>query len=216
MIGGIYCEAYLGEFYKTDTLESVNRRTMELFGAPALPSDKTLRESITDTWYTKISRRMGRILSSWRVPGNRGYYNRTVDLTRSICLGIYYRGKLRRMYRFTGGKSEKKPWEANEWQQELKPSVISRLSNLGKTRHPDPAARSQAFLRQYQLIYKRGFSIVIAATMPYAVKLEKGMGINVLNSVINRMLQDVYKFKDGDKAIIYGYVFEGGKFDAGD
>ena len=108
MIGGIFCESNLGAIYEEKTLMSVRQRFRQLVGnGDIVPHGDTLTEQIVNHFYDEISQKMGKVLSSWKPPANRGYYNRTVDLTRSICLGIYNRGKLRRMYRFTGGHREK-------------------------------------------------------------------------------------------------------------
>lgn len=197
MTSGIYCEVPLGTIYEEKVLGRVHSRMRKLIGTSAgVPTQDSLTQTIVNYWYNKVSRRMSKILSSWKPPANRGFYNRTVDLTRSICLGIYYRGKIRRTYRFTGGSSEKTPWQNGE-------------------KHPDPAARAQAFLNDYELLYKTGFSIVIAATMPYAVILESKKNIPVLSMVVNRMLTEVYEFKQSaalsdmlKSSPIYGYIFE--------
>ena len=211
MIGGIYCEAGLGPIYSEKTLMSVKQKFNKLVGfGEIVPKGDTLNEQIINHFYNKISRKMGRVLSSWSYPSNRGYNNRTVDLTRSICMGIYHRGKLKRMYRFTGGSSEE--------------------PTTGKERHPDPASRAKRFLESYDLINKNDFSVVIAATMPYAVRLEKdvlssvvgkdgktyyGYDMPVLSLIINRLMADIYDFKERDSGIFYGYVFEtGGRFEA--
>jgi len=211
MIGGIYCEAGLGPIYSEKTLMSVKQKFNKLVGlGEIVPKGDTLNEQIINHFYNKISRKMGRVLSSWSYPSNRGYNNRTVDLTRSICMGIYHRGRLKRMYRFTGGSSEESP--------------------TGKERHPDPASRAKKFLEEYDLINKNDFSVVIAATMPYAVRLEKdvwasvvgkdgktyyGYDMPVLSLIINRLMADIYDFKESDRGIFYGYIFEtGGRFEA--
>lgn len=208
MIGGIYCEAGLGPIYDNGTLLSVRQNFKQLFGSgDIIPKGETLNEQIINYWYNTISRKMGRILSSWSYGHGRGYKNRTIDLTRSICLGIYYRGRLRRMYRFSGGSSE--------------------AEATGREKHPDPSARAKKFLESYDLINKNDFSIVIAATMPYAVRLEyngigkksktdyAGYNLPVLKDVVNRMLTSVYDFKGSDRGVFYGYVFEtGGRFEA--
>ena len=189
MIGGIYCESYIGRVYDEGKFESIHVRMNRLFGSSlGLPSNKTLTQQIIDAWYNLVSRKMGRILSSWRVPGSRGYYNRTVDLTRSICMGVYKNGKLRRMYRFTGGSNEKE--------------------TTGKERHPDPSSRAEQFLNEYDLVHKNDYAIVIAATMPYAVRLEVEYGYNVLHDVINRMISSIEEYSGGKSNSLYGYIFE--------
>lgn len=226
MIGGIYCEASLGPIYDKGVLLSVRQGMHHLFGEKNLvPKGETFNEQIINYWYSDISARMSKILSSWKAPRNREFYNRMVDLTRSICLGVYYNGKLRRMYRFTGGHREKMPIEPSN-----DASVIDtiRMEEL-VIYHPDPASRAKQFLEEYDLIHKKDFSVVIAATMPYAVRLEatgtvvgkdgkkySGYGLHVLKDVVNRMLASVYDFKKENRSgVFYGYVFEtGGRLDA--
>lgn len=190
MTGGIYCEVHLTSFDK-QTLTNVRQKMQQLFAAGHLiPRGDSLTQQIINYWYNNVSRKMGRILSSWSVPTNRGYYNRTVDLTRSICLGVYSNGKLRRMYRFSGGRSEALP------------------RTTSKRHHPVPAERAESFLSEYQLVHAKGFSIVIAATMPYAVRLEKEYSRPVLLGVISRIIKSIQEFATQDKDQIYGYIFE--------
>ena len=229
MIGGIYCEASLGPIYNNGTLLSIRQGMQRLFGVKnVIPKGDTLNEQIINYWYSDVSGKMSKILSSWKVPVNRGYYNRTVDLTRSICLGVYHNGKLKRMYRFTGGNREKGMADASDMGSNK--SVIStlRMEILSQKNHPDPAARAKKFLEEYDLIHKKDFSVVIAATMPYAVRLEyfgigkgsrtnyAGYGLPVLRDVVNRMLAGVYDFKKQNTGgVYYGYVFEtGGRFES--
>ena len=226
MIGGIYCEASLGPIYDNGVLMSVRQGMQRLFGEKNIvPKGETLNEQIINYWYNDISRRMGRILSSWKNPTNRGYYNRTVDLTRSICLGVYHNGKLKRMYRFTGGHREMGMFDSSGNASDMS---TFRMELVSYDKHPSPAARAIQFLKEYELIYRNDFTVVIAATMPYAVRLEyngngagsqtgyKGYNLPVLKDVVNRMLAAVYDFKKDNKGgVMYGYVFEtGGRFEA--
>lgn len=227
MIGGIYCEVSFGPIYDKGTLVSVRQQMQQLFGEKnIIPKGETINKQIINYWYSDISKRMGKILSSWKPPTNRGYYNRTVDLTRSICLGVYHNGKVKRMYRFTGGHRELPAFQSSDLGSGTSYWESLRLGKLS-TRHPNPAERAQRFLEGYDLIHKSGFSLVIAATMPYAVRLEyngaskdsqtnySGYNIPVLKDVINRMLTGVYDFKGGNKnGVYYGYVFEtGGRYE---
>lgn len=224
MIGGIYCESNLGPIYREGLLISVKQGMQRLFGmGNTIPKGETLNQQIINYWYKDVSTRMSKILSSWKVPTNRGYYNRTADLTRSICLGIYHKGKLKRMYRFTGGSQHEKYTQSDQGAGSSMKDTI-HMQYMGSTRHPDPAARAKAFLESYDVLYKNDFTVVIAATMPYAVRLEYGgmVGNNtggyalpVLKLVVNRMLAGVYDFKNRNSGTIYGYVFEnGGKFES--
>lgn len=207
MIGGIYCEVPLGPIFNGKTVASVNSRMRELFGKDLLQMN-TLTQQIIDYWYDKMSKKMRSVLLTWKVPTDRFYYNRTVDLTRSICLGVYNNGKLRKMYRFNEGFSEKRPNEPNEWGSGISGATSERLSQLGNKHHPNPAARAQQFLSEYDLIHKRGYVVVVAATMPYAVWLEKRLALPVLSLVINRILKPLYDF--GAKSPFYGYIISSG------
>lgn len=225
MIGGIYCEASLGPIYDNGRLISVRQGMQRLFGEKDIvPSGETLNEQIINYWYGDISKRMGKILSSWKPPTNRGYYNRTVDLTRSICLGVYHNGNLMRMYRFTGGSRERGMSQPSDLGSNSSSTATLRMELIGYDKHPSPSDRAKKFLESYDLIHKKDFVVVIAATMPYAVRLEynggsvpyKGYNIHVLKLVVNRMLSGVYNFKRGNTGgVMYGYVFEtGGRFEA--
>lgn len=226
MIGGIYCEASLGPVYDNGVLMSVRQGMQRLFGANLEGlRGETINDKIINYWYNDVSRKMSKILSSWKPPTNRGYYNRTVDLTRSICLGVYHNGSLKRMYRFEGGSRERGMADASDLGSNS--SVVStlRMEVRAQNHHPDPASRAKAFLESYDLIHRKDFTVVIAATMPYAVRLEYsgqfgnnsgGYALPVLRLVVNRMLSGIYDFKKGNKGgVFYGYVFEnGGRFEA--
>lgn len=208
MTGGIYCEVPLGPIFQEGKIVSIHEHMKTFFGtSKGVPDNKTITDWIIDTWYNNVSRKMGRILSSWRVPGNRGYYNRTVDLTRSFCMGVYKNGKLRKKYRFTGGSREKEALEASDMGTSPSKGDMKRLSWLGARRHPDPADRAESFLKDYDLVHKSGYAVVIAATMPYAVRLEIGYQLPVLGMVINRITSTLDEFNGGSKGI-YGYIFE--------
>ena len=217
MIGGIYCESSLGPIYSEGRLESVRQKFQRLLGqGEFVPKGETLNSQIINHFYSAVSKKMSQVLSSWKPPTNRGYYNRTADLTRSICLGVYLNGKLRKMYRFTGGQRNEKMTQSDQGVGSSTKDTI-HMQYMGYTRHPDPAARAKEFLESYDLIYKNGFTVVIAATMPYAVRLEYGgevgdntggYAIPVLKLVINRMLSAVYDFKGRSSGTVYGYVFE--------
>lgn len=225
MIGGIYCEASLGPIFDNGVIMSVRQGMQRLFGEKEIiPRGETLSEQIINYWYEDVSKRMSKILSSWKVPTNRGYYNRTSDLTRSICLGVYHNGKLKRTYRFTGGQQHEK-YTQSEMGSGTSYGDTVHLQYMGATKHPNPAARAREFLEGYDLIHKKDFTVVIAATMPYAVRLEYsgqfgnnsgGYALPVLRLVVNRMLSGIYDFKKGNKSgVFYGYVFEnGGRFEA--
>lgn len=222
MIGGIYCESNLGPIYSENTLESVRQKFRRLVDAGEIvPKGETLNEQIVNHFYDKISSNMGKILSSWKVPTNRQFYNRTVDLTRSICLGVYHKGKLMKMYRFSGGSREKGYTEPSDMGSNSSGVTSARLEIRAHDHHPDPASRARQFLQEYDVIYKNDFTVVIAATMPYAVRLEttgsvvgkngktySGYGLHVLKDVSARMLKYVFDFKNRTSGTFYGYVFE--------
>lgn len=198
MIGGIYCEVSLKPIFYEKTIVSINQQALQIYGK-RIKESEPITQQIVSIIRHDLSRKMGRILSSWSVPGNRYYYNRTVDLTRSICFGIYVKGKLRTMYRFTGGKAEKDP--PLDW-------VSGKSPNFDKKHIPGPEQRAQSFLSQYQTIDKNGICVVFAATMPYAVRLEKEYKLPVLSMVINRMIDPLMGFNNKQ---LYGYIFSSGE-----
>jgi hypothetical protein len=209
MIGGIYCESNLGPIYQEKTLLSARQKFKKLIGTgDILPKGESINEQIINYFYDDVSRRMSKILNSWTPPVNRGYYNRTVDLTRSICLGVYNKGVLRRMYRFTGGRRERGLFTPSDLGTNTSSSATYRMEMLGKSNHPDPAERAQQFLKEYDPYYGKDFSLVIAATMPYAARLEIGYRLPVLKLVVDRMLAGVYDFKKRESGVYYGYVFD--------
>lgn len=150
MIGGIYFEIPFGDIYDENRRYACREHAMRIIGSKFVSTfdKKRLDNALVNTIFKKAKETVSKRMSSLR----RGYYNRTVDLMRSTCVGFYLDGKLVEEYRYTGGTSEKSP----------------------KTKHEvGPAERASAFLRQYRLLVKSRFTVVIAATMPYAVKLEK-------------------------------------------
>ena len=208
MIGGVFCETNLGPIYEEKTLLSVRQKFKQLMGlGEIIPQGETITQGIINHFYDDVSKRMSKILNSWTPPTNRGYYNRTVDLTRSICLGVYHKGVLRRMYRFTGGHREKGLFTPSDLGTNTSSSATYRMSMLAG-KHPDPAERAEGFLKEYDPIYEKDFSLVIAATMPYAARLEVSYRLPVLKLVVDRMLQGVYNFKRRESGVYYGYVFE--------
>lgn len=198
MTGGIYCEISLSPLYDKNKIISVNKRMEEIIGKHTEPVivDLYMYQKVCNVWHEILSKRMNDILSRWTRGGLRYYFNRTVDLTRSICFGVYYNNKLQRTYRFQGGSNEMQPIRRHR---------------------ENPETRASQFLKEYKLYDKHGYALVIAATMPYAVQQEAGNGYAVLEWVMNDLLKDVYKF-NGDKAISsergslaspkYGYIFE--------
>lgn len=188
MIGGIYYELSLGELFDKKRVVSIRTAMKELFNAyPEFFDGDNLTKSIDNYWYNRLKKNMNSILSKSKPGGKRDYYNRTVDLTRSFCMGTYYNGKLRQMYRFEGGKNE---------------APIQR-------RHSEsPSARAEMFLRGHKTMTKYGHTIVFAVTMPYAVCLEKEYGKRVLIGFANALAKDITSFKSFKGQELYGYVFE--------
>lgn len=212
MIGGIYCEVPIGTIVEEKIVISVNTRMRQLIGEK-LVDNVSLTQQIIDYWYEKMSKEMRSVLLTWKVPTDRFFYNRTIDLTRSICVGVYKDGKLRRMYRFNEGVSEKRPNESNEWGSGISGATAGRLSQLGSSHHPDPAKRAEQFLSEYDLIHKKNYAVVVAATMPYAVWLEKKLAMPVLSLVINRILKPVYAYSAKTPFnAFYGYIISSGDY----
>ena len=218
MIGGIYCEIPVGILFKDTKRYARRTKLNKLFGVkmdifrPEAVNDFIINGGYdangnkVDGLYQIVQRKLGRIMSSAKVPANKGYYNRTVDLMRSTCAGVYHNGELKRMYRFTGGHSELGAVTASDMGTSPSSKSVARMSWLGRTKHPDPAQRAQMFLDGYKLKEPVGFTVVIASTMPYAVRLEYEYRRSVLKALYPRFVAMLTDFKPQN--IHYGYVFE--------
>lgn len=230
MTSGIYLEIPLGEYYDDTKRYGVRENIKKIFGIDA----RFLRKDVLDNYiingaeghtsqypgiYQIISRKLGRLLSSLPYDDasgktvTRGYKNRTGDLIRSSCFGIYRDGHLRRVYRFTGGKQEgmePTEYEANIGMTEVDVRHLMDVS-ISHGYHPNPAERAQSFLQGYKLQEgSRGFTVVYATTMPYAVFLEKRSfaPIRVMEGIRPQLEAMAAPLRTSTKGTKYGYIFD--------
>ena len=199
MIGGIFLEIPFGDVYHQSTVSRIHTNINRLFGFDDKYFtkgywDKKVLRQIYDIAKTSVSKHRGDV--------RREHKSRSGDLIRSTAMAVFYNGQWDgNIYRFTGGpdhEDEPYPW----------------------ARHPDPDMRAGAFMSQYQLAVPSRFSVVIAVTMPYAVRVEVngsdsegryfGYNLAVLKYGINRIANDIFKARpDSQKGKAqYGYIFE--------
>jgi hypothetical protein len=230
MTSGIYLEVPLGEYYDETKRYGARENVKKIFGIDA----RFLRKDVLDNYiingeegntsqhpgiYQIISRKFGRLLASLPYDDasgktvTRGYKNRTGDLIRSSCFGIFRNGKLRRMYRFTGGKLD--GMEPTEYEESIGMTEVDvqRLMNVSISHgyHPDPSERAQSFLQGYKLKEgSRGFTLVYATTMPYAVFLEKRSfaPIRVMEGIRTQLEAMAAPLRTSGKGTKYGYIFD--------
>ena len=231
MTSGIFLEVPLGQYYDEKLRYGVREKVKKIFGFDA----RFLKRTVLDNYiingeqgntskhkgiYQTIAKSFGRLLSSLPYDDAsgktvvRGYKNRTGDLIRSSCFGIFRDGELRRMYRFTGGKQdgmEPTEYEANIGMTEVD---VKRLMNVSISHgyHPNPAERAQAFMESYKLrLGNKGFTVVFATTMPYAVMLEKrekSYPIRVMSGIRAQLENMVTPLQTSTKGSLYGYIFD--------
>lgn len=209
MIGGLYIEVPFGDVYDANKQYAVRKNVQKLLGADKvvikgthitrsvnLLSHRDLDYYIIDSIMYVLKVDIGRAFMYSQTHGpNVGYDNITADLMNSTCGAVFKDGKLSSsVYRFTKGEPNKNDRD------------YQRL----KEKHPSPETRANEFMRQYKSSSK-GFCAVIASTMPYAVRLEKGYGYSVLkascNEIINRLLAMRSERLSGSPSK-YGYVLE--------
>jgi len=209
MIGGIYIEVPFGDVYDENKQYAVRKNVQKLLGVDKivvrgthmtrsvnLLSKKELDYYIIDAIMYVMRVDIGRAFMYSQTHGpNVGYDNITADLMNSTCGAVFKDGKLSSsVYRFTKGK----------------PNTGDRDYHRLIEMHPSPEDRANTFMRQYECSSK-GFCAVIASTMPYAVRIEKGYGYSVLkascNEIINRLLAMRSERLSGSP-FKYGYVFE--------
>ena len=202
MIGGIFLEIPFGDVYKVEKVSHIRTNLNRLLGLPAKyftkgNFDNELVESIYKIAKTSLSKHRGDV--------RREHYSRSGDLIRSTAMGVYLDGKLKsEPYRFKGGSDhelEPFPW----------------------TKHPDPESRARQFLEEYEPIVSSRFTVVIAVTMPYAVRVENngddgsgrwfGYNLAVLKYGINRVGNDIFRARPeaAQGKAQYGYIFEKNK-----
>lgn len=198
MIGGIFLEIPFGQVYKQSTVLSIRKNINRLFGLPSdyLTKgnlDKEIVNQILRIGREDISRHLGSI--------RREYQHRSSDLIRSTVLGVFKDGKWSGdYYRFDSKQAqEAPPIRPHDW---------------------DLDQRAVEFLSDYKLQYAGSrFTAVIAATAPYAVRVEAnnwsvdrypGYALAVLKYGINRIAGALMKARPDamNGKAMYGYIFE--------
>lgn len=197
MIGGIFLEIPFGSIYHVETLSRVRTNINRLFGF----RDKYFTKG---NWDRRIVNRMFNIaktsVSKHRGDVIREHLSRSGDLIRSTAMGVFLDGKWDgNLYRFNGGPDH-----------EAEP--------LPFTKHPDKDSRATQFMSQYKPSVASRFTVVIAVTMPYAVRVEyaagyvkyDGFALAVLKLGINRIGNDIFReLPESMKGkSLYGYIFE--------
>lgn len=229
MTSGIFLEVNLGQYYDESRRYAARNNIRKIFGINA----NILKKDVLDNYiisgeegnrashpgiYQIIANKFGKLLSNLPYDDAsgktvvRGFMNRSGDLIRSFCFGIYRDGMLRRMYRFTGGKQDGWTPTEVEYSIGMDNEDVYRLemTSIEHGYHPDPAERAKNFLEQYKVMLgKKGFSVVFAATMPYATFLEKrkiGM-IRVMEGIKPQLLNMTAPLRTSTKDYYYGYIF---------
>ena len=199
MIGGIFLEIPFGVVYNKSTMSRIHTNINKLFGFQDKYFthgnwDKKIKSQIFDIAKKSVSRHRGTV--------RREHLSRSGDLIRSTAVGLFYEGKWDgNLYRFEGGPTNEAipyPW----------------------AKHPDPQMRAGAFMASYKPIVQSRFTVVIAVTMPYAVRVENngddgsgrwfGYNLAVLKYGINRIGNDIFKARPDSMQgkAQYGYIFE--------
>lgn len=230
MTSGIVLEIPLGQYYDDKARYGTRTNIKKIFGIDA----RFLKKDVLDNYiisgetgntsshpgiYQIIAKKFGRLLSSLPYDDAtgkavvRGYKNRTGDLIRSSCFGIFRDGQLRRMYRFTGGKQE--GMEPTEYEESIGMTEVDvqRLLNVSIMHgyHPNPSERAESFMKGYKLrLGNYGFTVVFAVTMPYAVMLEKRSfyPIRVMEGIRPQLENMVAPLQTSTKKSLYDYIFD--------
>lgn len=197
MIGGIFLEIPFGEVYKVESVSHIRTNLNKLLGFQSNYFTK-------GNWDKMIVDQIMRIgkddISRHRSTVRREHMHRSSDLIRSTVFAVFKDGKWDgRYYRF----DKAQPREA--------PDLLEHDWDLDQ--------RAVEFLGDYEPYYDSRFTAVIAATAPYAVRVEANGGIDgryfgynlaVLKYGINRIGGALMKARpDSQKCkAIYGYIFE--------
>ena len=198
MIGGIFLEIPFGQVYKQSSVLSIRKNINRLFGF----SDNYLTKGNMDKEIVSQILRIGKEDISRHLSSiNREYQHRSSDLIRSTVLGVFKDGKWTKdYYRFDSKQPEEAPpLRPHDW---------------------DLDQRAVEFLSEYKLHYTGSrFTAVIAATAPYAVRVEAnnwavdrypGYALAVLKYGINRIGGALMKARPDSASgkAMYGYIFE--------
>jgi len=198
MIGGIFLEIPFGQVYKQSSVLSINKNINRLFGF----SDNYLTKGNMDREIVSQILRIGKEDISRHLSSiNREYQHRSSDLIRSTVLGVFKDGKWTKdYYRFDSKQPEEAPpLRPHDW---------------------DLDQRAVEFLSEYKLHYTGSrFTAVIAATAPYAVRVEAnnwavdrypGYALAVLKYGISRIGGALMRARPdaANGKAMYGYIFE--------
>lgn len=201
MIGGIFIEIPFGSVYKVETVSHIRQGLNKLLGF----NDNYFTKGNFDKQIVEKLLKVGKEdISKHRSIVRREHLHRTSDLIRSTVLGIFKDGKWTGdYYRFDGKQAEEAPpLVQHDW---------------------DLDQRAVEFLSEYEPHYESRFTAVIAATAPYAVRVEAnggfasfnaniyfGYNLAVLKYGISRIAGALMKIRpDAMKGkAIYGYIFE--------
>ena len=196
MIGGIFLEIPFGDIYKVENVSRIRTNINKLFGYKSNyftkgNMDKSIVNQILRIGKDDISRHLSSI--------SREYQHRSSDLMRSTVLGIFKDGKwTKEYYRFDRKQPEEAPpLRPHDW---------------------DLDQRAVEFLSGFKPHYQSRFTAVIAATAPYAVRVEstnssfyyRGYALAVLKHAINRIGGALLKARPdaANGKAMYGYIFE--------
>ena len=195
MIGGIFLEIPFGEVYKVETVSHIRTNLNKLLGLPPKyftkgNMDKEIVDRIMKIGKEDISRHRSTV--------RKEHKHRSSDLIRSTVFAVFKDGKWDgKYYRFDKVQPpEALPLVEHDW---------------------DLDQRAVEFLSEYEPYYDSRFTAVIAATAPYAVRVEsdgsepiQGYDLAVLKYGINRIGGALMKARpDSAKGKeVYGYIFE--------
>lgn len=195
MIGGIFLEIPFGEIYKVEKVSHIRTNLNRLLGLPAKyftkgNFDKEIVDRIMKIGKEDISRHRSTV--------RKEHKHRSSDLIRSTVFAVFKDGKWdRKYYRFDSMQSQEAP------------PLVEHNWDLDE--------RAVEFLSEYEPYYDSRFTAVIAATAPYAVRVESdgsepipGYDLAVLKYGINRIGGALMKARpDSAKGKeVYGYIFE--------
>ena len=197
MIGGIFLEIPFGDVYHVENVSRIRTNINKLFGY----SDKYFTKGNLDKEIVNQILKIGKDdISRHRSSVRREHLHRSSDLIRSTVLGVFKDGKWTGdYYRFDSSQpQEATPMISHDW---------------------DLDTMSVEFLSEFKTHYASRFTAVIAATAPYAVRVESngsisgkypGYALAVLKYGINRIGGALMKARPeaANGKAMYGYIFE--------
>ena len=181
MIGGIYCEIPLGEFYDKSIADSVRWRLRKYLGVTIKGmTNQELDDTIADTIYNYVD-------SVFNQRRGITYQDKTYALAQSHGFAIFQDGE----------------WERRKRKENFgKPQEPRKDGVSGSTRF-------YQFVNEYEPLTKKGWMVLLLASTPYATRLEVDYGRKVLMQMTNS-LASIIRGKYGRKGseMKYGYIFE--------